>query len=240
VGSKAKQTTVTRLSESTAHRLQPHATLHWGSTELTLLPEGAVWCAAEQRLFLTDLHLGKTALFQQAGMPLPHGPDAETVQCLSQLVRDYCARSLVLLGDIFHAHSNCTQQAVDLLTQLHKELIPLEWIIIPGNHDRRVPWHQWCPWATILPEGSRLGQWQLFHHPPEEEGGDYLRLCGHLHPGIMLGSGRMSKLRAKCFWLRQGTLVLPAFGAFTGIDPIQRETGDKVWLISDTGSIASL
>lgn len=222
-------------SEATPYRLQSHATLRWQQEELRLLPEGAVWWAAEQLLFLTDLHLGKTALFQQAGLPLPHGPDAETVQRLARLVRDYSARSIVILGDVFHAHSNCTQQAVQLLTACHAQLLPVEWIIIPGNHDRKVPWQQWLPWATILPEGSQLGPWQLFHHPPVDEAGASLRLCGHLHPGISLGQARMSKMKAKCFWLRQGTLVLPAFGAFTGMDPITREEGDAAWIISPEG-----
>jgi uncharacterized protein len=207
--------------------------LHYGPHSLTLLPQGAVWDADSRSLILSDLHLGKTGIFQHAGLALPEGADADTLAKLSRLCTDLQPLQLLICGDLLHARSAGTEPALEMLQNWqHQHPLP-QWIIIPGNHDRRVPWGQWLPWATILPEGSLCGPWQLFHHPPEIPAlPDTLRICGHLHPGIALGHARMSKLKAKCFWLRDQTLVLPAFGSFTGADPIARQLGDSAWVIN--------
>jgi metallophosphoesterase superfamily enzyme len=104
----------------------------------------------------------------------------------------------------------------------------LQWIIVPGNHDRGVPWAAWLPGADVLEEGSFFGPWRLMHQPPGSS--DVPVLCGHLHPGISFGPVRRRKVKAPCFWQRRGALVLPAIGEFTGLGIIERETGDRVWI----------
>jgi metallophosphoesterase superfamily enzyme len=47
-----------------------------------------------------------------------------------------------------------------------------------------------------------------------------------------LNSGAES-LRLPCFWLRDGLIVLPAFGEFTGGVSIAREPGDRVIAIAE-------
>jgi uncharacterized protein len=205
--------------------------VHQGQ-ELTLLPQGAVWHEAEACLFVADLHLGKTGIFQAAGLALPDGADADTLALLSRLCDQHSPKTLVVLGDFFHAPSLGTETAVNRVQRWQAQYPAVQWVVVPGNHDRRVPWARWMPWATVLAEGSSYGSWQLFHHPPVMEGEGALRLCGHLHPGVALGPKRMSKVKAKCFWLRRDTLVLPAFGSFTGADPVAREAGDRLWVVS--------
>ncbi len=56
-----------------------------------------------------------------------------------------------------------------------------------------------------------LGPLRLVHRPDWDS--TQPTLAGHLHPKHRL-SNRTEDLRLPCFWLRQNTLVLPAFGMF--------------------------
>ena len=202
--------------------------LQFQNHTLHLLPEGAAWDATQRVLFVTDLHLGKTAVFREAGLTLPDGADADILQRLSVLAGKLEARTLAVLGDVFHARSPGTERAVAALHDWRQARADLRLVIVPGNHDRRVPWAEWLPGAQILEEGDSLGPWRLAHYPPDH--GEALTLCGHLHPGISFGPSRQRKVRLPCFWLRRGALVLPAFGDFTGLRLIEREPGDRVWV----------
>lgn len=196
---------------------------------LYLLPEGAAFDAERRSLFVSDLHLGKTAVFRDAGLALPDGPDAAMLLRLSQLVKRTEARTLVVLGDVFHARSPGLAVAVRELARWRDDHADLRWKIVPGNHDRRIPWNDWLPDAEVLEdESAKHGPWRLAHFPPETAGD--ITLCGHLHPGIAIGSAHQRKLRLPCFWWRNRALVLPAFGDFTGLAMIERISDDRVWV----------
>lgn len=196
---------------------------------LFLLPEGAAYDAERRALFVSDLHLGKTAVFRDAGLPLPDGPDATMLNRLAQLVKRTEASTLVILGDVFHARSPGLALAVREVARWREAHADLRWQIVPGNHDRRIPWNDWLPNAEVLDEDQAAhGPWRLAHFPPETAGD--LTLCGHLHPGIAIGAARQRKLRLPCFWWRNRALVLPAFGDFTGLAMIERVPEDRVWV----------
>ena len=200
----------------------------FGSGSLRLLPEGAAYDETRRVLYVSDLHLGKAAVFRDAGLALPEGPDASILQRLGLLLDQTAATTLAVLGDVFHARSPGTEGAVAALAAWRALRPELLCRVVPGNHDRRVPWSEWFPGAEILQEHAACGPWRLAHHPPEMS--DDPVLCGHLHPGIALGSSRVRRLRLPCFWLRRGVLILPAFGDFTGLAMVKREPGDRVWV----------
>ena len=192
---------------------------------LQLLAEGAVFDPATRTLFIADLHFGKTTIFREAGLTLPEGPDAEILARLSRLISKTDAEILLVLGDVFHARASGIERA---LAAWCAERPRLRLRIVPGNHDRRIPWRDWLPGVEILNEGECAGAFRVTHFPPDDAGA--ITLCGHLHPGIAIGKARDRKLRVPCFWLRRGALVLPAFGEFTGLQMIERESGDRVWI----------
>ncbi|MDQ6639386.1 MAG: hypothetical protein M3Z15_06930, partial [Pseudomonadota bacterium] len=64
-------------------------------------------------------------------------------------------------------------------------------------------------------------------------------LAGHLHPCVSLGGRAFDHLRLPCFWLGDEVGVLPAFGAFTGMHPIQAGTSDRVFPIAE-GAVAAM
>lgn len=195
---------------------------------LFLLPSGAAFDAERRTLFIADLHLGKSAIFRNSGLGVPDGPDAAVLARIESSLAQTSAQTLVLLGDIFHARGANMEQTLTLIAAWRERHSTIRWLVVPGNHDRKIPWQTWLPGAEILNEKSAFGPWIVAHHPPESSPTPLL--CGHLHPGISFGHARRRKVKAPCFWQRRGVLVLPAFGEFTGLEIIARETGDRVWL----------
>ena len=201
---------------------------------LFLLAEGAVFDSEMRALFVADLHLGKTTVFRDAGLALPDGPDATILARLARLIADTDAQTLTILGDVFHARASGIEHQLAAWSTARPHL---RIRIVPGNHDRRIPWKEWLPRAGILAEGDRVGPWCVAHHPPGKA--EATTLCGHLHPGIAIGKARERKLRVPCFWLCRGALVLPAFGEFTGLHLIGREPADRVWIAAN-GKVVEL
>ena len=74
----------------------------------------------------------------------------------------------------------------------------------------------------------------LCHHP-QRVAGAYV-LAGHLHPCVVLTGAGRDRLRLPCFWLGDAVSnpvgVLPAFGSFTGMHPIERQPRDRVFAIA--------
>jgi DNA ligase-associated metallophosphoesterase len=199
-------------------------------TTLQLLPELAAFDPSTRTLFVADLHLGKAAAFRAAGVPLPDGSDAETLNVLSLLIRRVEARQLVILGDVFHDRLARRESLQRLLTEWLAEHRGLILTIVPGNHDRRIVWEEWFPDAVILAAGSPLGTCAVYHHPPEEISENALALCGHLHPGISLSRKGVRGVTTPCFRLRQNVLVLPAFGRFTGLSMVPRTGESRIFV----------
>jgi uncharacterized protein len=199
-----------------------------GENKLTLLPSLAALDEERRTLFVADLHLGKTTVFNDAGISLPGGSDDDTLLRLGGVIDQTGATTLVVLGDLFHARSKGMDRVLASLAAWRARHPSLHWMVVPGNHDRRVSWPEWLPDATVIHEGERVGPWHVAHHPSDHF--DTLTLCGHLHPGISLGTHRLSKLTLPCFCHQGNNLVLPAFGSFTGLSRIRRSDGDKVWV----------
>ena len=90
----------------------------------------------------------------------------------------------------------------------------VEIVLVRGNHDLKSgdPW----PELSIKCHGEPflIKHLHCRHHPTDQENKPYL--AGHIHPGYSIkGMGRGS-VRAACFWVRRESIILPAFGSFTG------------------------
>jgi metallophosphoesterase superfamily enzyme len=65
-------------------------------------------------------------------------------------------------------------------------------------------------------------------------------LAGHWHPCVGVSGRAFERLRLPCFWLgddsgqlpQQAVGILPAFGSFTGMHPIEARPGDRVFAIA--------
>lgn len=189
--------------------------------ELVLLSERAIFWPSQSALLVADLHLGKDSNFRASGIPIPPGPDSDTLTRLDALLAKTKPTRLMILGDLFHGKFSDTgvfNRWVDDQSGLQVELIV-------GNHDR---WISTADLKVNCCSSVEIEGILLSHAPLESE---QPMICGHIHPGYLLeGAGRTERLQ--CFWQQRSCLVMPAFGSFTGNYWITPEPGDRVFVIA--------
>lgn len=201
-----------------------------GGEHLVLLAERCIWWPAQRALLVADAHIGKAASFRRLGVPVPRGSTSETLARLSALIERHAAERVVFLGDFLHsrhAQAAATQGAAARWRALHREV---ELTLVRGNHDDRAGDPPAALGITCVDEPWPLGGLALCHHPQAVTGA--YALAGHLHPCTSVGRG-FDRLRLACFHFGARCGVLPAFGAFTGMHPIARAPGDRVYVVAD-------
>ena len=104
----------------------------WPEETCALLPDGAVWWAAAQTLWLSDLHLGKAAHFRKHGVPIGSEPTLATLHRLREQIQGVAAGRVLLLGDLFHSDIN---REWEPFAGLCEEFQEVEWVLVQGNHD---------------------------------------------------------------------------------------------------------
>ena len=202
--------------------------------EVHLLPSGAIFLPAHQTLLIADAHFGKASSFRQLGIPVPSGTTQETLSDITRDLASTQATHLIFLGDFLHskhAHAAATQ---DVLAAWRAKRADLSITLVRGNHDDRAGDPPLALGISVVDEPMQLGALALCHHPQKIE--NHYVLAGHLHPCITLqGKGR-DKLRLPCFWMgneiEHPCGILPAYGSFTGMHPIERRELDAVYAIA--------
>ena len=210
-----------------------------------LHPSGALHLPAHHTLLVADAHVGKAVSFRRLGVPVPEATTAATLQALSLALADTGARRLVFLGDFLHsrrAHAAATLAALDGWRAAHPEL---HLQLVRGNHDKRAGDPPARLGIEVVDEPLLLGPYALCHHP-RPVAGSYV-LAGHWHPCIGVRGRAFDRLRLPCFWLGddsgaqpgRAVGVLPAFGSFTGMHPIELQPADRIYAIAD-GTVRAL
>lgn len=204
-----------------------------GGATLELLAQKAIWWSAERSLLVADAHIGKAVSFRRLGVPVPHGTTDETLDAVTALIDQHAAARVIFLGDLLHsarAQASATLDAFGRWRECHGGV---ELLLVRGNHDHRAG----DPPAAFgvacvdepffLPGAAGLA---LCHHPAPRSGA-YV-LAGHAHPCVQVGRG-IDRMRLPCFHLGTAVGVLPAFGAFTGMQAIVRAPDDRVFVVAD-------
>ncbi len=208
-------------------------TVEVGGAQLQLLAGKAMWWPAERTLLLADAHIGKAVSYRRLGVPAPEATTAGNLDAIDALLAVHDAQRIVFLGDLLHSRHAHDPDTLAAVASWREQRSALELVLVRGNHDDRAgdppsSWRVHCvdePFS--LPAAPQLA---LCHHPnPIDQA--YV-LAGHLHPCITVGRG-IDRLRLPCFHLRDQVGVLPAFGAFTGMHPIERAAGDRVFVVAD-------
>lgn len=215
--------------ESTSCEQERHGWLsvNLAGEDVDLVPERGLWWPKERTLFIADIHLGKAATFQRAGMPVPERSHQSDLNRLSAMLTATQAQRLVILGDFFHARQGRTPITEGSILAWRNEWPEIEIMLTEGNHDR-----QTGPPATELAiqyvRGvARIGPFALRHEPEPVDG--CFTLAGHIHPAYRLGS-----IKARCFHcIDNKMLVLPSFGEFTGSKIVDMAKGDRIYLVGD-------
>lgn len=204
---------------------------------LTLLADKAAFLAGSRTLLVADAHIGKAVTFRALGVPVPRGTTSETLAALAALVATWRARRVVFLGDFLHSARSHAPATLGALARWRREHAALELVLVRGNHDSRAGDPPPYLGMRVVDEPFELDGFALCHHPRPHRGA-YV-LAGHLHPCISLGGRAFDHLRLPCFWLGDDVGVLPAFGAFTGMQPIRAGASDRVFPIAD-GAVAAM
>ena len=182
--------------------------------ELQLLPEKAVFLPAFETLCIADWHLGKAAHFRKAGIALPQPDLSLEFDKLSQLIEQYQAKRVVLLGDIFHSSLNKDWLHFEQFITAHQFV---RWVITMGNHDI-LGKEKFSELGIEAADQFMLGENIICtHHPLENVPQDQLNLAGHVHPGCEIHTAARQKFKLPCFHYSGSALTLPAFGGLTGL-----------------------
>jgi DNA ligase-associated metallophosphoesterase len=183
---------------------------------LTLLPERAVWREATRALFVADVHFGKAATFRAAGLAAPAGTTRENLARLDALVAALQPRSLVVLGDLFHARAAYRAATLAEFAAWRAARPGLAIRLVAGNHDLAAGPPPAELGLEIVDEPHDCDGLECRHHPLEDAGDGPPMLAGHWHPAAALTGPGHDRLRLPCFVLRGRQAILPAFGEFTG------------------------
>lgn len=212
---------------------------------IVLHPSGALELPALRTLLVADAHFGKSSSFRALGVPVPSGTTTENLNVLTQLLHSTGAQQIIFLGDFLHsarAHAASTQSAIAVWRAQHSAV---QLTLVRGNHDAHAgdppaalqmdvvnePFmlqvDQLMAAAQTIPNTQQPGPLALCHHPQHVPGA-YV-LAGHWHPCITVQGRGRDRLRLPCFWLGDEAAhpvgILPAFGSFTGMHPIDRREG---------------
>jgi DNA ligase-associated metallophosphoesterase len=188
-----------------------------------LHPSGAVYWEQKETLLLADVHLGKVAHFRKNGIAVPRKAEGAFYEKIFGLLNTFKIQRLLFLGDLFHSFQNNEWHLFSAWVQQQKT----EMILIEGNHDVIPNWKF---------EQLGLGVVQMlneenfhFSHFPNLET-EAFTFCGHVHPGVRLKGGGLQQLKLPCFFRTKNQLILPAFGAFTGLHILTPKEGDQVFV----------
>lgn len=196
------------------------------NSSLALLPEGAVFLMESSTLIVADIHLGKSAAFRAKGLPVPEGDSARDLARLLDLAEKSGSTRLVIAGDLFHSPTGMTPELAAALADFMTRLgIPVTLVV--GNHDTKIP--QLPAQLRSVPHLDIADNLRVIHDPAHVSG-DRLHISGHWHPVVKIPDGKRTSLRLPCFLFRNNTLVLPAFGSFTGGAIIDAKPQDRVFV----------
>jgi uncharacterized protein len=205
-------------------------TLH--ETPVVALPQALLWLPRTKTLVASDLHFEKGSAYAAKGMMLPPFDTAETLARLMAVIDALKPETLIALGDSFHdigADSRLSAPDKDALKNLS---FNTNTIWIEGNHDPEVPaWLQGKRCAYYHHDGL------YFTHEPT--GQVYGEVAGHLHPCARVTGKSGRSLRRRCFVSDGRTLIMPAFGAFTGGLSITDAAFEELFATSPVALIAS-
>ncbi len=203
------------------------ATLTVGGQLLMLLPEKCIFLPESDTLLVADVHIGKALSFRALGVPVPGGTTGETLAVLTSLVRRLVLRRIVFLGDFLHSARSHAPATMAAVAQWRSEHADLALTLVRGNHDDRAGDPPARLGIEAVDEPLMQGGLALCHHP-RPHAGAYV-LAGHLHPCVNVSGRARDWLRLPCFWFGAHVGVLPAFGAFTGMQSIRTAPGERVF-----------
>lgn len=205
--------------------------LHFAAMRFLARPDRTLFHPDSGRLFISDLHLGKGAMFRRAGIPIPAQSEEQDLIRLQRAIKASRATSLWVLGDLFHAPSTLSAERLMHWRECFDQS-SIERVVILGNHDRQGEAPAVALGFSIADEPTSWLACDLAHHPDPAH--PRPRIAGHVHPQALLQSAT-DRLIYPCFAILDShTLLLPAFTEFSG-GPRFRPSDAELFIITPLG-----
>lgn len=188
--------------------------LHIGGERLLLSAGRALVWPGKELIIIADLHLGKTGLFRQNGVPIPATVQQNDLQNISNLLAQFPSKKLIVVGDMFHQHFN---DDIYSFLDWRNSFDALEIILVQGNHDKLPASVYELLGIEVSQPHLDIAPFRFVHKPPTKSADNLITISGHLHPGVSLRGRAKQGMRLPCFTLTEFAMVLPAFSLFTGL-----------------------
>ncbi len=180
---------------------------------LTLTNQRALYWESQKTLVLSDLHIGKTAHFRKAGIPIPSAILDADLRRLQSLIDHFFVETILVVGDLFHAENNTD---VDQFQTFVQDNTTINFELIKGNHDRLNNSFYEAIGIAVYKTHKDVGAFQ-FVHDEQQCKGVLFCISGHTHPGVTIkGRGKVF-IKIPCYEVSEQRLILPAFSEFTGL-----------------------
>lgn len=197
--------------------------------ELILNKERALFLPKHQLLAISDLHLGKSAHFRQAGLQVPSTIAQTDLQRLSLLINQYNPKTLLINGDMFHHGLNTD---IDEFSVWRKQYQELNFLLVKGNHDRLSDANYAAMNIEIHEPSFCLGPFCFIHDAPNGMKEELYPISGHIHPGVTIVGKAKQRLKFPCFYFGKDYAVLPAFSLFTGLYTVYPKANERIFAVT--------
>ena len=198
-------------------------TIAIAKNHFSLHPSGAAYWQEKKTLLLADVHLGKVAHFRKNGIVVPWKAESAFYKKMESLFQTFAIERILFLGDLFHSDQNNAWHLFAAWVEQQKA----ELVLVEGNHDVIPSWKFEQLGLKVVE--SLTEEAFFFTHFPTAHDSRFV-FCGHIHPGVKLKGAGLQRLSLPCFYQSQNQLILPAFGAFTGLHLLQAKEGDRVFV----------
>jgi len=182
--------------------------------ELVLTNQRALYWAKEKALVLSDLHVGKSATFRKAGIPISKNVLVNDLKRLEQLIHHFNAKKLIIVGDLFHAEYNSD---IDYFHDWLSSFTNLKLELILGNHDKLSD-TVYKDFRLKIFQPKKESENLCFIHDNFKINNKLFTISGHTHPGVILKAKGKQRLKLPCYQVTEHQLILPAFSLFTGLN----------------------
>ncbi len=198
--------------------------------QLLLSPDRVMFHERTRTLIISDLHLGKGEHFRKNGIAVPTNMIRHNLMRLAGIIDRFAPREVLMLGDVFHSVYN---KSWEEFARFIHERPQVHFSLVEGNHDILAKEHYDEAGIELLGIVSERRPFLFIHDAVDDIPEGYCVVSGHIHPAIKLYGKGMQTLVLPCFIISEDRIIMPAFGAFTGLAKVQPETGDRVFAIGE-------
>lgn len=184
------------------------------SETLALTNQRVIFWKNQNRLILSDLHIGKSAHFQKSGIPIPSSILAKDLERLAQLIHHFKAKHLIVVGDLFHAGYN---NDLNEFKVWRSQFSNLKLQLIKGNHDR-LKQSVYDDFNIEIYQPDLAINNLKFVHDVIHIDPNCFTISGHTHPGVLIKGKGKQRIKLPCYQVTEQQLILPAFSLFTGLN----------------------